>query len=104
LTKSDLIERLSNRSGMPNSEAERVVERVLEDIINALKAGDRVNISGFGTFTVSARSARIGRNPKTGESIAIAASRTTKFKAGKQMKESLMPDNGGDEPSGSIPD
>jgi DNA-binding protein HU-beta len=104
LTKSDLIERLSNRSGMPNSEAERVVERVLEDIIDALKAGDRVNISGFGTFTVSARGARAGRNPKTGESIEIAAGRTAKFKAGKQMKESLRPNSGGDEPSGSIPD
>jgi nucleoid DNA-binding protein len=55
----------------------------------ALKQGERVNISGFGTFTVSAREARTGRNPKTGEPVEISASRSAKFKPGKQLKESL---------------
>jgi DNA-binding protein HU-beta len=61
----------------------------LNDIIGALKNGDKVNISGFGTFLVSERKGRIGRNPKTGESIEIAPSRAAKFKPGKSLKDSL---------------
>ena len=80
-------------------DAERVVEALLDDIINALKAGERVNFSGFGTFAVSVREARAGRNPKTGGSIEISASRSAKFKAGKQLKESL---NGASEAPGPV--
>jgi DNA-binding protein HU-beta len=89
MTKADLIDALANKLGMGKTEAERAVNIVLDDIINALKQGERVNISGFGTFSVSARQARTGRNPKTGESIAISASRSAKFKPGKQLKDSL---------------
>ena len=77
-------------------DAERVVDGVLDAITDALKQGDRVNISGFGTFAVSAREARTGRNPQAGESIEISASRSAKFKPGKQLKESL---NGAPAPS-----
>src|SRR5271163_3204750 len=89
MTKADLIEGLSNKLGMNKGEAEKAVNVVLDDIINALKQGERVNISGFGTFSVSTREARTGRNPKTGESIQISASRSAKFKPGKQLKDSL---------------
>ena len=89
MTKADLIEGLSNKLGMNKGEAEKAVNIVLDDIIGALKQGERVNISGFGTFAVSMREARTGRNPKTGESIEIAASRSAKFKPGKQLKDSL---------------
>jgi DNA-binding protein HU-beta len=89
MTKTDLIEGLSNRLGLVKIDAERVVDGVLDAITEALKHGDRVNLSGFGTFAVSAREARTGRNPKTGESIEISASRSAKFKPGKQLKESL---------------
>src|SRR5260370_42365566 len=89
MTKADLIEGLSNKLGMGKVEAERAVNIVLDDIVNALHQGERVNISGFGTFSVSTRQARTGRNPKTGESIEIAASRSAKFKPGKQLKDSL---------------
>ncbi len=89
MTKADLIEGLSNKLGMNKNEAEKAVNIMLDDIINALKAGERVNISGFGTFAVSEREARTGRNPKTGESIEISASRSAKFKPGKQLKDSL---------------
>jgi DNA-binding protein HU-beta len=89
MTKADLIEGLANKLGMGKGEAERTVNIVLDDIVNALKQGERVNISGFGTFSVSSRQARTGRNPKTGESIEISASRSAKFKAGKQLKDSL---------------
>jgi len=89
MTKADLIDGLANKLGMGKNEAERAVNIVLDDVINALKQGERVNISGFGTFSVSVRQARTGRNPKTGASIEISASRSAKFKAGKQLKDSL---------------
>ena len=89
MTKADLIEGLANKLGLNKGEAEKAVNIMLDDIINALKQGERVNISGFGTFAVSTRAARTGRNPKTGESIEIAASRSAKFKPGKQLKDSL---------------
>ena len=89
MTKADLIEGLSNKLAMNKGEAEKAVNIMLDDIISALKQGERVNISGFGTFAVSMREARTGRNPKTGESIEIAASRSAKFKPGKQLKDSL---------------
>jgi DNA-binding protein HU-beta len=89
MTKADLIEGLSNKLGMNKGEAEKAVNIMLDDIINALRQGERVNISGFGTFAVSMREARTGRNPKTGESIEISASRSAKFKPGKQLKDSL---------------
>ena len=89
MTKTDLIEGLSNKLGMNKGDAEKAVNIMLDDIINTLKAGERVNISGFGTFAVSMREARTGRNPKTGASIEISASRSAKFKPGKQLKDSL---------------
>jgi DNA-binding protein HU-beta len=99
MTKADLIEGLSNKLGMNKNEAEKAVNIMLDDIINALKAGERVNISGFGTFAVSAREARTGRNPKTGESIEISASRSAKFKPGKQLKDSLNETAAGGHPT-----
>ena len=89
MTKADLIEGLANKLSLNRIDAEKAVNFVLEDIITALKQGERVNISGFGTFSVSDRNARTGRNPKTGETIEIAASRSAKFKPGKQLKDSL---------------
>lgn len=89
MTKAELIEGLSNKIGLNKGDAERVLNVLLDDIVNALKQGDRVNISGFGTFAIATREARVGRNPKTGESIQISASRTAKFRAGKQLKDSL---------------
>jgi len=89
MTKAELIEALSNKLPLLKADAERAVNIVLDDVIAALKTGDRVNISGFGTFSVSTRQARAGRNPKTGQTIQIAASRSAKFKPGKQLKDSL---------------
>ena len=99
MTKADLIDGIANKLGMGKGEAERAVNIVLDDIINALKQGERVNISGFGTFSVSARQARTGRNPKTGESIEISASRSAKFKPGKQLKDSLNASDATPQPS-----
>jgi len=94
MTKTELIDGLANKLGVNKSEAEKAINIVLEDIVAALRQGERVNISGFGTFSVSSRRPRTGRNPKTGESIQIAASRSAKFKAGKQLKDSLNEEPG----------
>lgn len=89
MTKADLIDSVAGRTEMPRQKAEEIVNGLFDDIVVALKNGDKVNISGFGTFSVSERKGRIGRNPKTGETIEIAPSRAAKFKAGKILKESL---------------
>ncbi len=89
MTKADLIESVASKVDLPRGQAERAVNTMFDDIVTALKEGEKVNISGFGTFSVSTRKARTGRNPKTGDSIEIAASRSAKFKAGKILKESL---------------
>jgi len=89
MTKSDLIDRLATKAELSRPRAEELVDFILNDVTEALKRSEKVNISGFGTFTVSNRKARTGRNPKTGEPIQIPASRSAKFKAGKLLKEAL---------------
>lgn len=89
MTKAELIESIASRTDLPKQKAEEIVNGVFDDIVAALKNGDKVSISGFGTFSISERKARTGRNPKTGEAIQIASSRAAKFKAGKTLKESL---------------
>jgi DNA-binding protein HU-beta len=89
MTKAELIDSVANKAELPKQKAEEIVNGLFDDIVGALKNGDKVNISGFGTFSISERKARTGRNPKTGETIQIASSRAAKFKAGKILKESL---------------
>lgn len=89
MTKADLIDSLAAKAEVPRPRAEELVNFFLDDVTAALKRGEKVNISGFGTFTVSNRKARTGRNPKTGEPIEIPASRSAKFRAGKILKDSL---------------
>jgi DNA-binding protein HU-beta len=89
MTKADLIESLSNTADLPKGQAERVVNAVFDGIVAALRKGDKVTLSGFGTFQVSERKARTGRNPKTGVPIEIPASKSAKFKAGKTLKDML---------------
>jgi DNA-binding protein HU-beta len=90
MTKADLIDSLATKADVPRPRAEELVNFLLDDVTQALKRGEKVNISGFGTFTVSDRKARTGRNPKTGEPIDIPASRSAKFRAGKILRDSLV--------------
>jgi DNA-binding protein HU-beta len=103
MTKAELIEGLANKLNLNKAEAEKAVNLLLDDIVGALKQGERVNISGFGTFLVSTRASRVGRNPKTGESIQISASRSAKFRPGKQLKDSLNDSASGGDPQPSAP-
>ena len=89
MTKAELIDSVASKAELPKQKAEEIVNGLFDDIVAALKNGDKVNISGFGTFSISERKARMGRNPKTGETIQIASSRAAKFKVGKTLKESL---------------
>jgi nucleoid DNA-binding protein len=89
MTKAELIDSIASKTDLPKGTAERIVGTIFDDIVAALKGGDKVHIAGFGTFQVSDRKARTGRNPKTGEAIQISASRSAKFKPGKMLKDSL---------------
>ena len=89
MNKAELIEAVAARSGLGKAEAGNAVESVFEIIGNQLRQGDSVSVVGFGQFSVSNRAARTGRNPRTGEEISIAASRAPKFKAGKQLKDTV---------------
>jgi len=89
MTKADLTESLASKVDLARVVAEKAVNVLFDDIVEALRAGDKVSISGFGTFAVATRKARTGRNPKTGDSIEIAESRAAKFKPGKGLKDAL---------------
>ena len=89
MNKDQIIERVAEEVGISKSQATKAVKSMFDGIITSLRQGDKVSVSGFGTFDISSRKARTGRNPQTGEEIQIAASKEPKFKAGKAFKEAL---------------
>ena len=89
MNKNDLIDAVAERTGLAKSDAARAVEAVFGAITETLQKGDAVALSGFGSFVTKARAARTGRNPRTGEPVAIPASRAAAFKAGKGLKDAL---------------
>ena len=90
MTKSELINLLATKNpNLHHVDLERVVNTVFDEIVGALEDGDRVELRGFGAFSVRERDARIGRNPRTGESVQVAAKRVPFFKAGKELRERL---------------
>ncbi|WP_058303822.1 HU family DNA-binding protein [Gorillibacterium timonense] len=89
MNKTDLITKVAESSELSKKDATKAVEAVFEAITEALQAGDKVQLVGFGNFEVRERSARKGRNPQTGEEIDIEASKVASFKAGKTLREGL---------------
>ena len=89
MNKAELVDAVAEESGLTKSDASGAVESVFNTIGNQLQQGSSVSVVGFGQFSVTDRAARTGRNPRTGEEIAIAASRAPKFKAGKQLKDAV---------------
>lgn len=89
MNKTELVAEVAKRADMSNVGAGRALEAVIGSISGALKKGDSVVITGFGTFTVKQRAARTGRNPQTGEQMQIKASKAPSFKAGKVLKDSV---------------
>jgi DNA-binding protein HU-beta len=89
MNKADLIDAVAEAADLPKAAATRAVDAMVDGITAALKKGEQVSVVGFGTFSVRDRAARTGRNPKTGESIEIAASRVPGFKPGKALKDAV---------------
>ena len=89
MNRAELIQSVVTKSGLKRIEAERAVGAVLDVIQDALSRGDKVVLTGFGSWEVRDRSARTGRNPQTGEEIEIAATRVPVFKAGKTLREAV---------------
>ena len=89
MNKTELVAAIAEKADLTKTDSEKAVKAFIEAVGDALKAGDKVQLVGFGTFEVSERPARTGHNPRTGKSIKIPASKAPKFKAGKALKESL---------------
>ena len=90
MTKVELVREIADKAGITKKDSEKAVNAFTETVTEALKSGDKVSLVGFGTFEVSERAGRVGRNPQTGASIEIAPSKSPKFKAGKAFKAAIQ--------------
>jgi len=89
MNKGELIDAVAGAAGLSRADATKAVDGVLDSITRTLSRGGSVSLVGFGTFSVKARAARMGRNPRTGEAIHIKASNVPGFKAGKGLKDAV---------------
>lgn len=97
MTKSDLVEKIAEKNrNISKKDIEIIVNTIFESMRNSLIRGERIEIRGFGSFTVKSRNAREGRNPKTGSVVHIAQKRVPYFKVGKELRERVNLDDGED--------
>ncbi|MDO4616356.1 MAG: HU family DNA-binding protein [Lachnospiraceae bacterium] len=89
MNKTELIAAIAEKAGISKKDSEAALKAFVETVTEELKKGEKVQLVGFGTFEISERAAREGRNPQTGETMQIAASKNPKFKAGKALKDQL---------------
>ena len=89
MTKADLVNSIAEKAGLNKAEAEKALKAFTDAVTDALKAGEKVSLVGFGTFSVGDRAARQGQNPQTGAKINIPAAKVPKFKAGKALKDAI---------------
>ncbi|MEM7168884.1 MAG: HU family DNA-binding protein [Pseudomonadota bacterium] len=89
MNKNDLVADVAERTGLSKAESAKSVDAVFDSISDSLAGGNEVRLVGFGTFSVASRAASEGRNPRTGETIQIPASKQPKFKAGKGLKDAV---------------
>ncbi|MGE8540804.1 HU family DNA-binding protein [Acinetobacter sp. ANC 3813] len=89
MNKSELIDAIAENGGLSKADAGKALDATIAAVTEALKAGDTVTLVGFGTFSVKERAARTGRNPQTGATLEIKASKVPSFKAGKGLKDSV---------------
>ena len=87
MTKADLIDEVSRLAELTRKDSEVIVETIFDSVVRSLRAGDKIEIRGFGSFRTRQRKPRVGRNPKTGDPVNIPAKRVPYFKAGKELKE-----------------
>ncbi len=86
MNKAQLIDAIADQAGLSKADAKKALDATIDAVTGALKAGDRVALVGFGSFSISERSARTGRNPQTGKEIKIAAKKVVKFKPGAELQ------------------
>ena len=89
MNKTELVAAIAEKTGLTKKDAEGAVKAFTDTVAEQLKAGDKIQLVGFGTFEVAERAARTGKNPQTGEAINIPASKAPKFKAGKALKDAV---------------
>ena len=89
MNKTELVEAMAKQAGLSKKDSEKALKAFTDTVAKTLKKGDKVQLVGFGTFEVSKRAARTGRNPQTGAEMKIKASKAPKFKAGKALKDML---------------
>lgn len=89
MNKTELVAAIAEKSGLSKKDSEAALSATVEAVTEALKAGEKVSLVGFGTFETRARAARVGKNPATGETIEIAACTVPAFKAGKALKDAV---------------
>lgn len=89
MTKAELIDKVASTAKVSKADASKALDAVVDAVKGALKKGQKVTLVGFGTFSVSKRKARKGRNPRTGETLKIAAHKVPKFTAGKTLKDAI---------------
>jgi DNA-binding protein HU-beta len=89
MNKTELIEQVAKEAGISKAAASKAIDAFTDSVTAALKSGDTVTLIGFGTFAVSERAARTGRNPQTGQELKIAARKAPVFRAGKALKDAL---------------
>ena len=91
MTKADLVDKVTSLGDLTRRDGEIIVETLFESVIGALKAGDKIEIRGFGSFRTRQRKARTGRNPKTGDKVDVPAKRVPFFKPSKELRDSVNP-------------
>ena len=89
MTKADLVANIASQANLTKADAERALDAFLGNVTKALKSSGKLTLTGFGTFIVAERKARMGRNPQTGAPIKIKAGKTVRFRAGKGLKDAL---------------
>lgn len=89
MSKQQLVESMAEKAGLTKADAERALKAMMDSVEEALKKGEKVTLVGFGTFATSKRDAREGRNPRTGETVKIAARTAVTFKAGSKLKDAV---------------
>lgn len=89
MTKTELVSIVADKAGLTKTDADLAVKALLDAVTDCLKSGDKLSLVGFGTFSVTDRAARTGKNPRSGEKIDIPAAKIPRFKAGKALKDSV---------------
>ena len=100
MTKADLIEEVARLVEVTRKDSEVIVETIFDSVVNSLRAGDKIEIRGFGSFRTRQRKARVGRNPKTGERVEVPAKKIPFFKPSKELKDLV---NSGSAPAEAAP-